>query len=706
MKPLMMDEYLIIQQYAMTAIRMLQIQFPQMTHDELAIAVDYSIRKRMKDGELYVNNNYKHTKINTTVLEISDYILSREPIITAAGVMFKKHAETINPLCRMIEEFLDNRVIYKDEMFKYPKGSEQYQKYSLLQLLEKLNANSVYGVLGAPSSIFFNLYIAEATTQQGASYTKSMMLAFESFLANNVLFGSLNEIIHYIDNVCTERPERKYKDLDILDRNITVAECFYKLMSMCGFDGYYPDDRDMNIVWEILCNASQEDINRIFYKNNLYHFMDNATMTNMMRAILCKLETPFMNPNKPNKEIAVEMDAFWDIMSEYVYYHYMYIDRVGRLDTMIRKVCIIADTDSSIISLDAWYRYNAAKYAEVPMTIKHTLYEPFFKEEYDEFGDPVLTKPFEIVEEETDFDFLTNETYVSGYKLAKPFIIDPQEGFRYSIINIIAYCLSKMIVDYMNRYCMNSNSVNSGRLRSVITAKNEFLFKRVLIVAQKNYCDIQELQEGHIVPEDERFTIMGMPIDKSTLSDFTKQELQKVLYEDILNTDEIDQLEVLKKLCIFEHKIIDSIRSGKKEYFKPVTVKSMDNYDDPMRIFGMKAEMVYNALKNDAQEALDLRARNNIDVVKIDIDIKDLKDIAEKYPDKLEAVESLLNNKAWKDGINAIALPLNENLPDWLFDFVDYTEIINANMKTFPLDQIGISKIGKDSINYTNILQV
>ena len=197
-----------------------------------------------------------------------------------------------------------------------------------------------------------------------------------------------------------------------------------------------------------------------------------------------------------------------------------------------------------------------------------------------------------------------------------------------------------------------------------------------------------------------------MPIDKSTLSDFTKQELQKVLYEDILNSNEIDQLEVLKKLCIFEHKIIDSIRSGKKEYFKPVTVKSMDNYDDPMRIFGMKAEMVYNALKDDTQEALDLRARNNIDVVKIDIDIKDLKDIAEKYPDKLAAVESLLNDKAWKDGINAIALPLNEKLPDWLFDFVDYTEIINANMKTFPLDQIGISKIGKDSINYTNILQV
>ena len=243
---------------------------------------------------------------------------------------------------------------------------------------------------------------------------------------------------------------------------------------MCGFDGYYPDDRDMNIVWEILCNANQEDINRIFYKNNLYHFMDNISMTNMMGMILCKLNTPFMNPNKPNKEIAVEMDAFWDIMSEYVYYHYMYIDRMGRLDTMIRKVCIIADTDSSIISLDAWYRYNAAKYAEVPMTIKHTLYEPFFEVKEDEFGDAILTKPFEAVEEETDFDFLTNETYVSGYKLAKPFIIDPQEGFRYSIINIMAYCLSKMIIDYLNRYCTNSNSVNKDRPFSYMLSKNEF----------------------------------------------------------------------------------------------------------------------------------------------------------------------------------------------------------------------------------------
>lgn len=199
---------------------------------------------------------------------------------------------------------------------------------------------------------------------------------------------------------------------------------------------------------------------------------------------------------------------------------------------------------------------------------------------------------------------------------------------------------------------------------------------------------------------------MGMPINKSTLSASTKEGLQQILYEEIMKPGTIDQIKVLKELCKFEHSIINNIRSGGREYLKPVTVKSIDHYSDPMSNFGIKAIKAYNILRDEAQEALNENARNNINIVKLKITLKDLERIKEIHPEKAEALEELLRLKQFKDGITSMAVPLNERIPEWILDYVDYTEVINANMKNFPLDRIGISKLNKDAINYSNILQL
>ena len=190
---------------------------------------------------------------------------------------------------------------------------------------------------------------------------------------------------------------------------------------------------------------------------------------------------------------------------------------------------------------------------------------------------------------------------------------------------------------------------------------------------------------------------------KSSTNIAIRNRLKKVLYDDILNSEAIDQIKVLRDIAAIEKDIYDSINRGEKTYFKPVKVKSLSSYENPMRIQGIVASYAYNALHEPGTEALDMSIRNSIDVIKVDMNPKNIDRIRDTFPAVYEKAMKLFSTKEYSTGISAIGLPLNEPVPGWVLPFIEYAEIINNNISGFPIESIGLYR-GSDKNNSTNMI--
>ena len=142
-----------------------------------------------------------------------------------------------------------------------------------------------------------------------------------------------------------------------------------------------------------------------------------------------------------------------------------------------------------------------------------------------------------------------------------------------------------------------------------------------------------------------------------------------------------------------------------------------------MRIQGVKASYIWNIVKDPELEAIDLSARNTIDIVKVNIDERNVGKVQSSYPEVYEKLIQVLRDsdiqgfdklsvdgarkKTVGDGtITALAIPVDVATPKWVMEFIDYTSIINDCLSCFPIESIGITKSNRSSINYTNIISL
>jgi len=141
MNKINVKDHPILVQYRDTMTRILNSKYPLMNKNDIEKAVEFSIQKRFKDFNLSIQNKYIGKTVDMTALAMLDYIRNREPIITSYGTMFRKHDTVPNPMGKVIQSFLDLRKAQKKEMFKYPKGSEMFERWNLLQNLSKIDTN-------------------------------------------------------------------------------------------------------------------------------------------------------------------------------------------------------------------------------------------------------------------------------------------------------------------------------------------------------------------------------------------------------------------------------------------------------------------------------------------------------------------------------------------------------------------------------------
>lgn len=745
MENIVVNDHQTLLKYRDQMSRIIKSVFPEMNLSDIERGVEYSISKRFNNFNLAIQNNYTKSTTELTMLEMLDYIARRQPIITSYGTLFKRHEEVPNPLAKVIQSFLDLRKKHKKEMFKYPKGSEMFERFNLMQNLDKIDANGIYGLIGLYVSIIYDFNISTSVTSTGRSLISSAIMCFEGFLGNNVQFGSLNDILTFIDNIRMEYSKWKFNDWEILGAQgfVSAEECFNKVIMNCGYK-YIPTEEDMDIVWKIIQNCNQMELNRIFYKNNLYCFMDLPIARSLMVKIITGMQRPYIEPGDPPEEILDELNYLRDLLVEYVFYCYQYIDRMVRNKEMIKKVSIVSDTDSSFVSLDAWYNYNISYLKDYDCPILHQQIDVYkmleaerkndplipnwynaIDKQYavtflkrDEFGDlnPDDLQAIEFLENKKDYDFY-NEEIIERKRALDVCKIIPQDNMKFALINVMCYVLSTIINLYMIDFTKQSGSYRSDELCR-INMKNEFYMSRILLTdAKKNYASLQILQEGNYLGSG-ILDVKGIEcLTKSSTSRDTQKALKKILLEDILTGDSIDQLKLIKDIAILEKTIYNDLKSGSKKYYKPNVIKSMDTYDEPLRIQGVKAAIAWNYVRGDLP-GFDLSDRNALDIIKISIDKYSLEAIKDEYPDQYYKLKDILNtecislaeglpvNVIFKGKISSIALPKDTPVPNWLKPFIDYEQIITDNIAGFPLASVGIAQFGKKKATYSNVVHL
>ena len=460
----------------------------------------------------------------------------------------------------------------------------------------------------------------------------------------------------------------------------TADNLFIRIRGMF-YQDIYKDDYD-EPLYKYISNLDQDDIDRIFYKNNFMEFIRrheimrrkfnnlfeevhnyehvdtvdeiplsfNGKFTGTDKEIVKEYNSfvnheTFMDPNSPPDNLIDDLNELKDIVMKCVYMPFMSVDRIHRLKYFRRRTVCIVDTDSNILAVD--------------------LLVNFFRDE------------------------IMEDTYGRN-----------DETNAFIIINTMAYFITAAVSDTLFEYGKYSNIPEEHRFR--FGMKNEFLFTKLVIgKKKKRYISAIKLREGNLL-EPYKADCKGYDYMKSATSDLAKKRFDSIVKNRILETKVPDISGILNDLIDFENDIRQSLRDGELTFLPLGSFKELTAYKDPYSQQGVRGGLAWNALYPENQ----ISAPSKVSILKLNIfEPEDCADLARTNPDIYNTIMSQIFNspisKIADKGLQVLSIPANAKIPEWCFPYIDIDTVVNNILGQFKgvLDTFGIEcpEVGKST---------
>ena len=602
----------VVDRYRDRMIEMYSKTHPNIDINVIQQLTDELIKSRLKDIPCVMHNNITHERIETTMVNVFDWVETRNPIISGNGTFFMQHKEYLSPTVKMLEKLQAKRKQVKKEMYKHSKGSTQYTNLNVSQLSIKVIMNADYGGSGTPLSPFYSCYIPPATTGSAKNITTSLICCLELFSGNRNPWAKLNNINEMFDLIFTVL-EDKRTDRKLINASYSVDEVASWLLSRTNS----PSRKDKEITVLYLSTLTPKELSKLMFAFNPRLLLRDylATDVNTISRYLIENQLDIRNitPESINKagygvnapvEIADLIRDVSELIVDNCVYPFIPNDCEVRANNMDRIIVCVTDTDSLMV-------------------------------QFASFID--------------DFQARTD-----GFK--ESCLVASAFGMRLFIEHIIP-----TFVEYIAEFC----NIEDKYYRDKFVFKNEFAFLSMALIAKKMYASSMFVQEGN--PRDpHQIAVTGLSFKKRDAAEFLEPIMLDIYDRYILTGSKINIAGVLDEFYALRNKLLNVLDTD-PSYYKVLSVKDASAYEKSKTLPAqMRGSIVWNNIMPD-EEILPM---DRVYVIPLSFDLLDKYATMDSNVNEILRLVSIDNPK--RDIDPYICMPEHyHDIPKWISKVID-----------------------------------